>query len=83
MSELEFAQAMVSALQTALLAHAQGNPLKLSYSIGNRSMQFANGADVRKELQYWRTEVSRLSAAEAVAAGLPDPRNRYIRLNRP
>lgn len=74
---------MVDALQTALLAHAQGGPMKLSYSIGNRSMQFANGADVRKELQFWRTEVSRLSAAEAVAAGRPDPRNLFVRLNRP
>ena len=83
MSPLEFAKEMVSALQTALLAHAQGNPLKLSYSIGNRSMQFANVADVRKELQHWQTEVSRLSAAEAVAAGLPDPRNRFIRFSRP
>lgn len=83
MSPLEFAKEMVSALETALLANAQGSPMKLSYSIGNRSMQFANGADVRKELQYWRTEVSRLSAAEAVAAGLPDPRNRFIRLSRP
>jgi hypothetical protein len=71
---------MVEALQNALLAHAQGNPLRRVYSIAGRSMEFRDIADVEASLKHWQAEVSRLTAATRIAAGLQPQGRLSVRL---
>jgi len=82
MTELEFARAMLAALQTAMLAHVKGRPMRKSYAINNRSIEYSDNADVIRGYQFWQAEVKRAEAVEAVSAGLPNPRRSYVRFSR-
>jgi predicted NAD/FAD-binding protein len=82
-NELTFAREMVTAYQAAVLAHAQGNPVRKSYAIAGRSIEFGDPETCRKELQYWTSEVRKLESIEAVAAGQTNQRRLYIRTSRP
>ena len=70
-SDKAFAQEAIEALQAALLAHYQGNPLRLSYSIGGKAMQFRDIKDVEDSLSRWQSVLKSAEAAERLAVGIP------------
>jgi hypothetical protein len=49
------------------------------YSIAGREMEFDGAGDILKLVSYWRVEVMRERAADAVAKGRYDPRRIYLR----
>lgn len=51
------------------------------YAIAGREMEYANAADLLKEVNYWQSVVNREQAAEAVRKGQADPRRVYIRMS--
>lgn len=62
---LAVAQAHLDAWLLADLAVSQ----KQSYEIEGRQLTKADAADIRKNIDYWRTLVDQLSASGAAAAG--------------
>lgn len=62
-TELSEAQEILAALKTAYKEHAANRGLTKRYKIKDREMEFADLADLLKQIRYWQTQVNRLEAA--------------------
>jgi hypothetical protein len=70
------------ALDDARAAFAAWNPTHRRYKIGEREMEFRSVAEIVALISQWEIEVQREERAARLAAGLPDRRKAYVRLNR-
>lgn len=64
-----WAAKMLDAMETAWLAHMGGSPLRLEYSIGDRSVKYRDKAEFIKERNYLKQEVYNEDKAQALANG--------------
>lgn len=77
------AQTAVDDLKSALATFRASGGVVKSYTIGERSIEFSDETDILKRLSFWQSELSRETAAEKMRAGLKNPRNVYVRMDRP
>lgn len=70
------------ALDDAKAAFAAWTPTTRRYRIAGREMEFSDTTEIIRVVQYWENEVRREQAAEAMAAGRPNPRKLLVRLGR-
>ncbi|OSI06818.1 putative phage associated protein [Neisseria animaloris] len=61
--ELEEAREIVKTLKQAYKDHIGSRGLTKRYKIKDREMEFADAADVLKQLRFWQNEVQRLETA--------------------
>ena len=66
--------------ETALANFKSTGGLVKKYMIAGREMEFQGLADIMKLLSYWRLRVANEQAADAVGAGLANPRVLHARL---
>ena len=70
------------ALDDANAALAAWTPTTKRYRIGGREMEFNSPADIIAVISHWEGEVKREQAAQAMAAGRPNPRKLQVRMGR-
>lgn len=70
------------ALADVQAAFAAWTPTVRKYRIGEREREFNSKADVVGAIHFWQQEVAKERRAAALAAGLPDQRKVYVRINR-
>ena len=70
------------ALDDAKAALAAWTPTTKRYRINGREMEFNTPADIIAVVTHWRSAVKREQAAQAMAAGRPNPRKLQVRLGR-
>ncbi len=70
------------ALDDARTALAAWQPTQRRYKIGEREMEFRSTSEIIELISYWEIQVQREDRAARRAAGLPDPRRSFVRLNR-
>lgn len=56
--------------------------VKKRYRIGDREVEYSDKAQIVQAIEFWALELKRERRARAIAAGLPDPRNTYVRFDR-
>jgi hypothetical protein len=70
------------ALDDARAALAAWTPTQRRYRIAGREMEFNDSAAILRVISYWENECKREEAAQALAAGRPNPRRLLVRLGR-
>lgn len=70
------------ALDDANTALAAWTPTQKRYKIAGREMEFNSPADIIAIISHWTAAVKREQAAQAMAAGRPNPRKLHVRLGR-
>lgn len=70
------------ALADAKAALKAWKPTVRSYTIAGREMQFNSAADVITLIEYWERQVAQEKREADLAAGRPDRRKVYVRMNR-
>lgn len=77
------AQVAVADLKEALATFRASGGVVKSYTIGERQMTFSDEVDILRRLSFWQAELARENARAKLAAGLKNPRNIYVRMDRP
>ena len=70
------------ALDDANAALAAWTPTTKRYKINGREMEFNGPADIIAIISHWKAAVAREQAAQAMAAGRPNPRKLQVRMGR-
>jgi hypothetical protein len=76
------AQKAVEDLKAALATFQSSGGTVKSYTIGDRSVTFQDEGDILRRLSYWEARLADEEEAEQAAAGMPNQRVTYARLQR-
>jgi hypothetical protein len=77
------AQRALSDCESAMATFNKTGGKVRKYTIGGRDMEFQSIADLMRLHAFWQARVMNESAADAIAQGLGNPRNLFVRFQRP
>lgn len=73
----------VDDLKAAYSTYCTSQGMVRHYTIGNRSMEFRDAAQILQQINYWEAQVAREEAAASLAKGLGNPRRFGVRFGPP
>lgn len=76
------AQKAVADLKEALSVFRASGGVVKSYTIGERQITFSDEVEILSRLSFWQAQLSSEDKAARLAAGMKNPRNVYVRMDR-